>query len=323
MALAISDVHLSHSPPRARANEPDWYAVMARQLDELIELAREFDAWIVIAGDLFDRWNSPPELINFALSYFVDYPRVLMIPGQHDLPNHRLDEAHRSAYWAVARHTPPIIPHAGYLFDWGSETSPAFICEGYPFGAKRVPISFTPTATYGDRPVIALFHDFVWRKKEIPYQGAPVEKSLARRKDFHEFARAGYRYLICGDNHQRFHHNFKLPPKAPPCTLINCGSFFRRHVSDPHHPGVWCLTTRDALFLPLLSALEDRPLLQRHDPPGIATVDGIAHFVQQLVDPTLESVDFSTLLERVRQSCSGRVVELLKEWLDAVHHQRP
>jgi hypothetical protein len=68
--------------------------------------------------------------------------------------------------------------------------------------------------------------------------------------------------------------------------------------------------------------VQDKPLLEREETPGAITVDGITRFIEQLVDPESESIDFSTLIERVRQSRSGRVVEVLKEWLDAVRNQR-
>src|SRR4051812_12555947 len=66
-SLWCSDIHLSHKPPIARSAEPCWYSAMQRQLDELRSVALELDVPIFVAGDIFDRWNPPPELINFAI----------------------------------------------------------------------------------------------------------------------------------------------------------------------------------------------------------------------------------------------------------------
>lgn len=95
IAVLCSDIHLCHTCPPARSNEPNWYDAMARTLDELAGIASHYYVPILCAGDVFDRWNSPPELINFAIKHL---PPMHCIPGQHDLPNHSLEDIRRSAY---------------------------------------------------------------------------------------------------------------------------------------------------------------------------------------------------------------------------------
>jgi len=109
IAILCSDIHLCHTPPVARSAEPDWYVAMERQLDELRAVAEQHGAPIVCAGDIFDRWNSPPELINFAIQ---SSPKMHSIPGQHDLPHHRYEDMQRSAYWTLVA--------AGVLTDLGT-----------------------------------------------------------------------------------------------------------------------------------------------------------------------------------------------------------
>ena len=95
IAIVCSDIHLSHKPPLARSGEPDWYVAMARPLNELRGLHSDYGVPVVIAGDIFDRWNSPPELIRFALD---NLPKgAWVIPGQHDLPYHDYGALNRSA----------------------------------------------------------------------------------------------------------------------------------------------------------------------------------------------------------------------------------
>ena len=43
IAILCSDLHLSHVAPVARSAENNWYAAMARALQELRELAEEHD----------------------------------------------------------------------------------------------------------------------------------------------------------------------------------------------------------------------------------------------------------------------------------------
>ncbi|GAG04154.1 unnamed protein product, partial [marine sediment metagenome] len=156
LALLCSDLHLSHVPPAARSAESDWYAAMKRPLDEIRELARLHgkadglkQVKILCAGDVFDssgadrrRWNSPPELINFAIDALPE--GMYCIPGQHDLPNHNYGEIKRSAYWTLAKagklhNLPPgksmLLRLDGSAtvtaFPWGYEIEP-------PKGRKRV-----------------------------------------------------------------------------------------------------------------------------------------------------------------------------------------
>ena len=86
IAVAISDVHLSHTPPPARSEEPDWYEAMRRPLKQVEYIARRNEVPIICAGDLFHRWWSPPPLVNFAIK---TCPKMFAIPGQHDLQYHQ------------------------------------------------------------------------------------------------------------------------------------------------------------------------------------------------------------------------------------------
>ena len=99
VALVCSDIHLCHTRPTSRSAEPDWYEAMARRLHQVDEIASYQQVPVLCAGDVFDRWNSPPELINFAIK---NMPPMWAVPGQHDLPHHRLDEVHRSGLWMRA-----------------------------------------------------------------------------------------------------------------------------------------------------------------------------------------------------------------------------
>ena len=100
IAVLCSDIHLSLKCPVARSAEPNWLEATKRSLDELRSVAEEHNAHVVVAGDIFDRWNSPPEIINFAIE---NLPNCYAIPGQHDLPNHRYEEIERSAYYTLIK----------------------------------------------------------------------------------------------------------------------------------------------------------------------------------------------------------------------------
>ena len=111
IAILCSDLHLSLTKPACRADK-DWMEVQAHYLKQLEDTAGNLP--IFCAGDIFDRWNAPPELINFALRNLPD--DMLCVPGQHDLPNHRLDEKHRSGYG--------VLSNAGKIEDLSNKKHP-------------------------------------------------------------------------------------------------------------------------------------------------------------------------------------------------------
>ena len=98
-ALVISDVHWGADKPRARA-ESDWLGVQLGYLQQVADLQKQAGQCpIIIAGDLFNRWDEPPEAINRLLAAMP--PEVHVIAGNHDMPNHNYRELPRSAYWTL------------------------------------------------------------------------------------------------------------------------------------------------------------------------------------------------------------------------------
>jgi DNA repair exonuclease SbcCD nuclease subunit len=102
VACCVADLHLSERVPAARGESPaEWLETQANYLRQIDDIARSLGVPVLIAGDVFDRWNAPAELINFAIDHMPT--GVLSVPGNHDLPNHDLDQIERSAYWTLVR----------------------------------------------------------------------------------------------------------------------------------------------------------------------------------------------------------------------------
>lgn len=230
-AIFAADLHLQARPPVARASEPDWYTAMARPLDELRELQKGLGGVpIFYSGDIFDRWNSPPELINFALEHL---PRGYAVPGQHDLPHHAHEEIHRSAYWTLvaAEHIvnlPPGEPFTDPL--WFEEP----VVYGFPWGWPLKPL--VPMVDDYGRPTpaegvlkVAVVHEFVWIRG-MGYPGAPKEGAIQGTRT----AWKGYNTIAFGDNHKGFITQTTGGP-----WVCNCGTFMRRTADEvDYRPGV-------------------------------------------------------------------------------------
>lgn len=205
-AVACSDLHLSHRPPLLRSAEPDWYAAMQRTLEQLETAAGGYP--IIYAGDIFDHWDEPAQLINFAIQHL---PHGYAIPGQHDLPLHNLDDIKKSAFWTLVE--------AGKLTylkpDMFHRVKNGICLYGMPWGC---PI----TACRGHKSDfnIAVVHAYCWFGKCFHPGADADDNAITRGRGLRKFDVA-----IFGDNHQRF-----IMEGKP--TIVNCGTFMRRKADE-------------------------------------------------------------------------------------------
>lgn len=214
IAIAISDLHLSLTQPICRADK-DWMAIQAHYLDQVKETAQGLNPLksvpILCAGDIFDRWNTPPELINFALTHLPD--GMLCIPGQHDLPNHRINQLHRSGY-GVLKETGKIVDVSEL-----SHMIEGITIHGFGWGQKIQPLEINRD---DDTLHIALIHQYCWTI-DHSYSGAPEESHLS------SFSKQLDRYdvAIFGDNHKGFLKKLKTGT-----VVLNVGGFIRRRSDE-------------------------------------------------------------------------------------------
>lgn len=210
IAVCVADLHLSLLPPACRADK-DWLKTQAFYLKQLRVFAEDLP--ILCAGDIFDRWNPPPELITFALRELPD--GMLCVPGQHDLPNHRLDQVYRSGYGVLVEAgkiknisssvlVPPSGNLAAYGFGWEEELE--------PLSDSNTPRNATKAIIH-----IALIHRYCWTEGK-GYPDAPESDLVSAYKK----QLKGYDVAVFGDNHKHF------IAQAGDCTVFNCGGFIRR-----------------------------------------------------------------------------------------------
>lgn len=232
-ALAVADIHLSHKPPLARSQEEDWYVAMRRPLRQLKHLQKiHNDCPVLIAGDLFDDgWRMhkvPPELINFAIQELPD--KCYGVPGNHDLPYHRLDLIRKSAFWTLVeagklRYLPP-----------GESANESEMCLwGFPLGCPVKP----PDRSPGLALSVAVIHSYIWRPG-CNFYGASEETST---RSYHT-ALKGYDVAVFGDNHIGFTITIKRSG-GHTTRVVNCGGFMRRTSDEKDRQPVVTLIHRD------------------------------------------------------------------------------
>ena len=276
-AILCSDIHLSHTAPVFRSNEPDWYEAMKRPLLELQQLYDKYFCPILCAGDIFDKWNSPPELINFALEYLPD--SMYAIPGQHDLPLHNLDDIKKSAYWTLVK--------AGkiknfYTNDRYSKIVSDSEIEGFPFG-----ISPTSNSDKSQYLQIALIHQYVW----IPKHSYPNAPEGQRLKHIQKQLK-GYDVAVFGDNHSGFQCTFD------DIQVFNCGTLMRRKSDEINYkPQVGLLYSDGHIEPYYLDISKDKHLTTVDKESEKEDLD-VSDFVKELESLGETALDFTDAVKR-------------------------
>lgn len=241
IAILCGDIHLAPRAPVARSAEPDWYAAMQRPLHELHALSEEHEAIIICSGDLFDRWNSPPELINFAIR---NVPAMWCIPGQHDLPNHRYDDIRRSAFWTLVeceqiRMLDPVTPRR-----FGRELT----VTAFPWGFDVGPLEESLRETLPDAVHLCVAHSYIW-KQGYGFPGAPEDKRLGAYREVLQT----YDAALFGDNHSGF------LATARDCNVLNNGTLMRRRSDEfKYRPHVGLLRRSGKIDLHYLDTSADK-----------------------------------------------------------------
>lgn len=218
IAILCGDIHLSHVAPACRAERTtkEWYNVQATYLEQLT--SRVGDLPVVCSGDVFDKWDSPAELINFAIGHL---PKgMYAVPGQHDLPNHSYKDIDRSAYWTLVQsgtveNLPPDCP---------LPISPGLCLHGFPWGwdiesCDKRRHDYEPEGQLLKGIQLAVIHKYVWRKT-CSYPNAPESAHFANFDD----SLRGYDAALFGDNHIQF----LISNNAVGTTIFNNGTFLRR-----------------------------------------------------------------------------------------------
>lgn len=298
VAILCADLHLSHKPPVARSAEPNWFEAMKRQLEELTDLSKDMNAPIICAGDIFHKWNSPPELINFAIE---NLPTMYAIPGNHDLPLHNYYDRHKSAYWTLVKAKIIIDISTTIRIEGANHNKyPDLVLHPFPSGFEVTPIQKGNDSEIN----LAVVHDYIW-VNDKKYSGAPEDKRVGRRmKSF-----VGYDAMVWGDNHKGFICN----------KIVNCGSFFRRNIDEiSYEPMIGLLIKDGSIRRYKLDCSKDKFIdigeITTLAEKGIETAD----FIKELVGLGKHLIDFVAAVKEYckRNNIDKTVESLIQEVME-------
>ncbi len=300
IAVLCADLHLSLTPPPARAGEKNWVEAMARPLREINIAATNANVPVICAGDVFDRWNAPVELVNIAAG-LMPSTRIFSIPGQHDLPLHNLSDLKRSAYWTLCM--------MGALHDRcagdGCITTSLKngVCLHFSAWGSEIP----PTPQ-DEQMHILITHRYVWAEG-ASYPGADESghiKSLSKTLK-------GYAVAVFGDNHKGF------TSTTPDGTVVfNCGGMMRRKSDEAdYRPGYGMLFSDGTVERRYFDTSKDVFTPVTESSPLLAT-GSFDKFLSSLSELQTAVPDFPTVLRRLseRSTIPDGVRKVIQEVLE-------
>ncbi len=282
MAIVFSDVHLSLRAPIARSNEADWMRAMEKPLTFLRSITKTYpEAIPLCAGDIFHRWDSKPELINFALQHLPD--NMWAVPGQHDLPLHDLKLIHKSAFLTLVHAGKVRVPSpVGTQFTVHNRDMWVY---GFPYSC---PIMNPGVHDRKDLKV-ALVHDYLW----ILGRGHRMASPTRLLRTVHPNLK-GYDAAIYGDNHQGFLR------RRGPLTVFNCGGFMRRAADERDYRPQIGLLMSDGSVQPIRIPIEGESLMATASAPvETGDVPDFSEVMNELDRLHSTAEDFSQAVHRI------------------------
>lgn len=251
-AILCADLHFRPTVPVCRTD--DFIVAMWAKLDFILTVSVEHEIPILCAGDV----GHKPQWPNWLLAEFIHrvrdhwaVPMIFAVPGQHDLPNHDIDQWKHSGIG--------VLDRSGVVEMMGTDLKmkPRTIKEGtifpFCFGTK---VGHIKREDY-QGPSIAMTHALVTSGEkgdilETIYLEDQYYRGPTLLKDFPE-----YDLILTGDNHKPF----VLEREGR--ILVNPGSMMRTATDQiDHKPRIylWYAKERrvEPIYLPIKQGVIDR-----------------------------------------------------------------
>lgn len=278
-AILTADSHLRDSVPICRTD--DFLSAQERKFQFIIDLAYKYGVPILHAGDVFDKPKSSPWLEAEVIRIFTDY-RMIAIPGNHDLPSHRIELLNHSSFGVLQ--AAKIIKFTGdesFLLTSNTEV------HLYPWGTALKGLFGMMTGSSGNsgRDRIAIIHDMVTETKGEPWIDSTMGGRILRKAK-------GFKLILTGHNHKAF------VIKSRGKLLVNPGSMMRTSADQiGYRPRVYLWDEKtnevEAVYLPIEKGVIDRSHLDSKE----RRETRMSAFVERLVDDYEISLSFEKNLE--------------------------
>lgn len=240
-AILAADLHIRANTPLCRTD--NYLEVQFNKLNFIFDLCQKNDCPLLVAGDIGDKSQWPNWLLEAIINIMkVHKINIFCIPGQHDLPEHRLDYWYKSGCGVLYR--AGTIKFMGISDLNQNREFKNFDLHAFPYGEKIQHIDKRKYHLSNSRNSIAMTHQMVIENKPLwPDQKAPKGHELLKK--FPE-----YDLILSGDNHNPFISEYEGR------LLVNPGSMMRMTAAQiDHKPRIykWCADTNEVevVYLPI------------------------------------------------------------------------
>jgi len=216
-ALFCADLHIRLLAPKCREQE-EFEESMFSKLGQLNIWQHRYKVPLVVVGDVGNIPEWPNILLTKMLPYWYQSGcRRIVIPGQHDLPEHRLNQWMFGALGLLhgIGAIEVVIDREEHVVKWGGITLTFSAC---PYGEDPLHIMKE------GMPNILLIHKLIIDDLEEKYLGSTTTTARSMLNKFTE-----YDLIVSGDNHKPF------VMKKGRRLLVNCGSMMRTRIDQVDH----------------------------------------------------------------------------------------
>ncbi len=285
-AILCADIHMRPSTPQARTD--DFTESLFAKWAEINKLSHTYNAPVLVAGDL----GHKPDWPGWLLRRFIQQTTIedlYVIPGQHDLPYHNIDNWHKSALGVLE------AAEVLYFLD-GKGRSPSHI-EGtpiflfdFPWGLGFDKRRIGPAPDDKDVRKAAMTHQLIMEgkdnKEDFPGSNAQFGKDVLMNNPRFDL-------ILSGDNHKPFviEYDGRL--------LVNPGSMMRSNADQINHrPRVYLWDARENTVRAHFLRINDNVITRQHIEEKKQKIDRMEAFITTIKDEMGTKLSFpNTILQ--------------------------
>jgi len=255
-AILCSDLHLREDTPIGRTD--DYMQAQLRKLEFLWAEADKYQVPIFCSGDIFHKAKSSPYLESITINCLPE--DMTIIPGQHDLPNHNIDNYGKSSLNVLETAQEALHMHR---------------------------VAYNDIATFDYIRRIGLIHTMVQKpndKQDEIIGGTNAITLLRKYPDLD--------LIVSGDNHKPFIVEYEGR------LLVNPGSMMRMTAAQiDHKPRVYLWYAEDNTVEPAYYPIEENVISREHIEIQEQRDERIDAFVSRINDDYEIGLSFEKNLE--------------------------
>jgi DNA repair exonuclease SbcCD nuclease subunit len=260
-AILCGDIHLREDQPICRTD--DFWSAQWRKLDFISDLQKQYQCPVWCSGDLFDHWKPSPMLLSEASKHLPE--NFFTVYGQHDLPQHSIDLAHKCGAYNLMVNGKVSILQTGHWNTSLDDGRTGFIVRDRQATIQHI-------TTY---------------QGKLPWPGctSPMAASLLRKYPQFDL-------IVTGDNHKPFVEEYKGR------LLVNVGSMMRSTADQINYkPCVWLWYAETNTVKPVYLPIEEGVISREHLEVQEQRESRIDAFINRLNTEWEASLSFEENLE--------------------------